>query len=98
MRSPKEIVESIIGPVTIGSMLKAYRATHELTEEVMAHKMKVTVDELHKIESGKEQLPLKEVVHLAEKLEEPKHVYARVWCEEQVKKVGMEFDDIVKVI
>lgn len=98
LRNSKKLVEKLIGPVTIGSLLKGYRVTHELTLDQMCIKIKVTKPLLQRIEAGRHHLTLKEVVTITKKLDEPKHVYARVWCEEQARLVGLDFDDIIKVI
>lgn len=98
LKNSKKIVESLIGPVTVGSLLKGYRMTHELTLDQMSKKLKVTKPLLQRIESGKHHLTLKEVVTITKKLDEPKHVYARVWCEEQSRLVGIDFDDLIKVV
>lgn len=98
LKNSKKIVEKLIGPVTVGSLLKGYRMTHEITLDGMSKKLKVTKPMLQKIESGKHHLTLKEVVSITKKLDEPKHVYARVWCEEQARLVGLDFEDLIKVI
>lgn len=98
MRDPKKVVENIIGVVTVGSLIKSYRRTHELTLNQMAKILKMAKPKLQKVESDKQRLSLKEVIKLADKLEEPKAIYAKVWCEEEVKRVGLDFDDLSKVV
>lgn len=98
LKNSKKIVEKLIGPLTVGSLLKGYRMTHELTLDQMCKKLKLTKPLLQRIEAGKHHLTLKEVVAFTKKLDEPKYVYARVWCEEQARLVGLDFDDIIKVI
>lgn len=98
MKDPKKVIENLIGAVTVGSLLKGYRLHHELTIEAMAKKIKVTKSELQKIESGKHRLTLKEVVAITKKIDAPKNVYARVWCEEEARAAGLNFDDLLIVI
>lgn len=97
-KNARHLVEQLIGPVTIGSLIKVFRSTHELTLNDLSKKLKLSKEELQKIESSSTQLSLKEVIMIAKKLDEAKHVYARVWCEEQLSRVGMDFDDIMRVI
>lgn len=98
MKNPKKVLEKIIGQVTVGSLLRGYRINNELTLDVMAKKVKMTKPMLQKVESGKHRLTLKELVTITKKLDEPKNIYAKVWCEEEVRANGMEFEDLLKVI
>ncbi len=95
--SPK-IVEQLIGPVTVGTLIKSYRRNNEITLDELARKLKITKPQLQKIESGKLRLPLKQVLLITKKLDEPPHVYAKVWCEDEVRAVGLNFDDLMQVI
>lgn len=97
-KNAKNVVEEIIGVVTVGSLFRTYRHTHELTLEELAKKLKITKLQLQKIESGRVRLPLKDLINFSTKLDEPKIVYARVWCEEEVRAVGLDFEDLVKII
>ncbi len=98
MKNPKKVLEKIIGQVTVGSLLRGYRINNELTLDEMAKKVKMTKPMLQKVESGKHRLTLKELVTITKKLDEPKNIYAKVWCEEEVRANGMEFEDLLKVI
>lgn len=82
----------------MGSLFRGFRLTHELTLDELSHKLKITKADLQKIESGSRQLTLKELVSLTKKIDEPSHLYARVWCEEQARKVGLDFSDIMHVV
>jgi transcriptional regulator with XRE-family HTH domain len=81
-KNAKNVVEEIIGVVTVGSLFRTYRHTHELTLEKLAKKLKITKLQLS----------------FSSKLDEPKIVYARVWCEEEVRAAGLDFEDLVKII
>lgn len=91
-------VEQIIGPVTVGTLIKSYRLHCELSLDELARKLKIPKPQLQKIESGKTRLPLKQVLLITKKLDEPPNVYAKVWCEEEVRAVGLNFDDLMKII
>lgn len=92
-----QAIENIIGKVTIGSLIKGYRHSNDLTLDELAKKLKISKAELQKIEAGRKKLSLKEVVSVTKKLDEPKNLYAKVWCEEEVRSVGLDFDDLTKI-
>lgn len=98
MNRTKNHLENVIGPITVGTLLRGYRKTHELSLDDMSHKLNLNKVDLQKIESSRHQLTLKEVVEITKKLDEPSHLYARVWCEEQAQKVGLDFNDIMNVV
>jgi transcriptional regulator with XRE-family HTH domain len=98
MKKPELLVDKIIGPVTVGSLLRSYRLNNELTQEHLAKKLKMTKPMLQRIESGKHRLTLKEVLSITKKLDEPKTIYAKVWCEEEVRLNGLDLDDLMRVI
>ena len=92
------MIEKLIGPVTIGHLLKTYRRNNELGLDELAKKLRISKTDLQKIESGKLHPPLKEVISFTKKLDEPPNIYAKVWCEEEVRRAGLNFDDLLKVI
>lgn len=98
MKNSEQVIEKIIGAVTVGSLLRKYRQNNEISLDKMASKLKMTKPMLQKIENGKHRLTLKEVLSITKKLDEPKNIYARVWCEEEVKANGIDFNDLLKVI
>ena len=98
MKNAKKVIEKIIGTVTVGSLLRGHRVNNEMTLDQMAKKLKMSKAMLQRVESGKHRLTLKEVVSITKKLDEPKNIYAKVWCEEEVRVNGLEFDDLLKLI
>jgi transcriptional regulator with XRE-family HTH domain len=85
------VFEKLVGPMTIGMLLKAYQVTNDLTPEQFAKKLKLTKAELLKLESGKERLTLKDTIKIAKKLEEYKDFYALVWFQEEARSAGLDF-------
>lgn len=98
MTPSQKIIEKLIGPVTIGSLLKTYRRNNELSLDELSKKLKISKSDLQKIEAGKMHIPLKQVISFIKKLDEPPNVYAKVWCEEEVRRAGLDFEDLIKVI
>lgn len=93
-----KMIEKLIGPVTIGSLLKTYRRNNELSLDELSKKLRITKTDLQKIESGKLHPPLKQVLSFTKKLDEPPNIYAKVWCEDEVRRAGLNFNDLMKVI
>lgn len=78
-------------------MIRGHRHSNEISIDQLAKILKLTKAELQKIESGKVRLPLKEVVSIAKKIDGPKNVFAKVWCEEELKAQGLSFDDLTRI-
>lgn len=93
----KTIVEKIIGPTTIGTMVASYRRCNDVSVEGLAKKLKVSKSYVTSIESGKKQLSLSDAIKLADKLGEVKELYAHVWFEEQAREAGIDVDVQVKI-
>lgn len=98
MTAINKIVEQIVGPVTIGTLLKSYRRNNELTLDELSRKLRITKTDLQKIESGKIHPSLKQVLSFTKKLDEPPNIYAKVWCEDEVRRAGLDFNDLMRVI
>lgn len=98
MNKSKKIVEKIIGPVTVGTLIKSFRRNNELSLDELSKKLKIPKTDLQKIESGKIRIPLKQVIQITKKLDEPPNIYAKVWCEDEVRAAGLDFEDILRVI
>lgn len=90
------VFEKLVGPMTIGMLLKAHQVTHDLTGEQLAKKLKLTKGELLKLESGKERLALKDTLKIAKKLEEFEDFWALIWFQEEARNAGLDFHKYLK--
>lgn len=87
----KNVFEDLVGPMSIGMLLKAYRVTNDLTQAQLEKKLKLTKGSLARIENGKNRLTLKETVKMAKKLDEYVDFYAFIWFQEEARDAGLDF-------
>ena len=85
------VFEKLVGPMTVGMLLKAHQVTNDLTAEQLAKKLKLTKNELLKLVSGKHRPTLKETIKIAKKLEEYEDFFALVWFQEEASSAGLDF-------
>ncbi len=90
------VFEDLVGPMTVGMLLKAHRVTHVLTIAQLEKKLKFAKGELARIESGRKKLTLKETLKIAKKLEEYQDFYALVWFQEEARSAGLDFQKYFK--
>jgi transcriptional regulator with XRE-family HTH domain len=87
----KNVFEDLVGPMTIGMLLRAHRVINDFTLAQLERKLKLKKGSLTNIESGKKRLTLKETIRIARKLEEYEDFYAFVWFQEEARSAGLDF-------
>ncbi len=90
------VFEDLVGPMTVGMLLKAHRVTHVMTTAQLEKKLKLAKGELARIEAGRKKLTLKETLKIAKKLEEYQDFYALVWFQEEARNAGLDFKKYFK--
>lgn len=89
--SKPSLFEKLVGPMTVGMLLKAHRVTHALGPADLERKLKLTPGELSLLESGKKRITLKETIKIAKRLGEYEDFYALVWFQEEARSAGLDF-------
>ncbi len=95
MAKAKKFLEQLVGPMTIGKLIRTYRFTNEITLQKLAEKLNVTRGFISNIETGKKSLSLDKSLEIAKKLKESTDLYASVWFEEQAREAGINFKKII---
>ncbi len=83
--------ERLLGPMTVGMLIRGYRVSNDMTLQDLAMKLDVTLGFVSNFETGKKRLSLAKTLEIAEQLGEFKEVYAQIWMEEQLRDAGLEF-------
>ncbi len=91
-----DVYESLTGPLSIGTLLHAYRTTHGMTLSQMERKLGLAKGNLARIESGKKEISLKEAVKFATKLKDDQEFYVEVWLRSVVRSNGLDPDLFIK--
>ena len=92
----KKFLEKMVGPMTVGKLLRAYRTQNDLSAQELADKLGVTKGFISNVETGKKDISLEKALELAEDLGESKDLYAGVWFESQARSAGLDFKKVIK--
>ncbi len=92
----KKFLEKMIGPMTVGKLIRAYRTQNDLSAQELADKLGVTKGFISNVETGKKDISLGKALELAEDLGESKDLYAGVWFESQARSAGLDFKKVIK--
>jgi transcriptional regulator with XRE-family HTH domain len=95
MANAKKFLEQLVGPMSVGKLLRSYRTSHDMTLQDLADKLNVTRGFVSNIEMERKSLSLDKTIAIAKKLKESIDLYASVWFEEQARKVGLDFKKII---
>lgn len=90
------IFEKMIGPLTVGILLKAYRTANALSAAEVERRLRLNKGTILKLESGKMKLSLKETVKLARMLEEAEDLYALAWLKAEAMEAGVDLERIFR--
>lgn len=90
------IFEKMIGTLTVGKLLKAYRTANALSAADVEKRLKLSKGTILNIESGKKKLSLKETVRIARKLEEAEDLYALAWLKAEAVEAGIDPERIFR--
>jgi transcriptional regulator with XRE-family HTH domain len=96
MRSARKFLNTLVGPITVGKLIRAYRTTNEISIQELAVILSVTKGYISNIETGKKEISLDKALHICEALGEVREVYAGVWFEEQARNAGLDFKKVIK--
>lgn len=88
---PQSVLEELVGPMTVGMLLKAHRVANSLTAAQLEKKLRLSRGKLASIESGKTKFSLKETIKVARKLGEYEDFYALIWFQEEARNAGLDF-------
>jgi transcriptional regulator with XRE-family HTH domain len=93
----KKFMEGLIGPMTLGRMIRAFRTTNDLTQAQLAKKLKVTVSYVSDLENDRKDVSLNQAKEIATKLGDPPALYVRIWLEQKTREAGLDFDEVLGV-
>ena len=90
MRSAREVLDEILGPVSFGQFLKAFRLSLELTQVEMAKKLKTSKQDLCDIEKERKSVSVERAVFFAKRLKHSERLFAKFAIEDQLRKSGLK--------
>ena len=96
MTSAKKILEKLVGPPTVGKLIRAYRTLNDISLQELALSLGVTKGYISNVETGKKDISLEKALQICLDLGEVKEVYARVWFEEQARNAGLDFKKVIR--
>lgn len=96
MMSAKKFLSTLIGPSTVGKLIRSHRTSNDISTQELAAILGVTKGYVSNIETGKKEISLEKALHICEALGEVREVYAHVWFEEQARNAGLDFKKVIK--
>ena len=91
------VLEKLIGPMSVGMLLRAHRLAHGLSFRQLENKLKLPKGSLPKLEVGKIKLNLNQTIKVAKKLEEFEDFWAMIWFQEQATNSGLDYHKYLKI-
>lgn len=88
MKDALKLMEELVGPVTVGMLLRAHRTGHDLDLKAMATKLGVTLSYISNVETGKKSISLGKTLEICKKLKENERLWMTVFFEEAARKEG----------
>lgn len=88
MGNALKIIEGIVGPLTIGSLVRAYRVRNDLTQDEVAAKLKVKKNYVSDIENNRKPMTLRRAIAIADALGESKQRFMEVYIECEIREAG----------
>lgn len=70
MANAKKFFEQLVGSMSVGKLLRAYRTVHDFTLQELADKLNVTSGFISNIENERKSLSLDKTIEIAKKLKE----------------------------
>jgi transcriptional regulator with XRE-family HTH domain len=83
-------------PFSFGSMMKAFRAREELTQEELAKKLGVTKSYISNIENNREVITVEQAIKFSKKLKEPASLWVEIALQDILNRAG--FNAKVKLV
>ncbi len=87
----KAQLEKLSGePFSFASILRAYRAREELTQEQLAKKLKVTKSYISNVENKRENITVEQAKKFATVLKEPVNVWVTTALQDMIDRAGIK--------
>ena len=83
-------MEKLVGPTTVGLLLRAYRTRHDVTQAQVAKLLKASKSYVSDLENDRKPLSVMQAKHIAEMLGESTELYVQVRIEQDLREAGMD--------
>lgn len=91
-----DMYEQLTGPLSIGKLLHAFRATHEWTLEKLAAKLSMPPEKLANIENEIIYPDLEQTISFAQLLHEEEDFYVEIFLRDLLRRSGLNPSSYVK--
>lgn len=92
MSSALKFMEELVGPTTIGMLVRAYRTRNNLSQKELGIIIKQTVSYVSDLERDKKPISLAQVKDIAQRLGESVGLYAKVWIQQELSEANINAD------
>lgn len=98
MSSALNFMEELVGPTTIGMLLRAYRTRNNLSQKELGKIIKQTVSYVSDLERDKKPISLLQIKEIAQRLGESVGLYAKVWIKQELSEANIDAEVDIKPI
>ena len=86
------MMESIIGPLTLGKAIRAIRLCEGYSQGDFAKKLKVTQSYLSDLENGRKEVSSQKAMKFAVILKQSKKQFVRLALQDMLRRQGIKYD------
>jgi transcriptional regulator with XRE-family HTH domain len=90
MTNALKFMEELNGPVTVGTLIRAYRTRNDLTLEALAKIIGQSKSYVSDLEHDRKPVSITLLRVFAEKMGESVELFAKVWIEQRLKEANIE--------
>ena len=91
-----QVMDKLLGPPSVGRILKDYRITNDMNQKELAKKLGVTVGFISNVETGKKRLSLSKVLEYCRKLKENEIFWMMIHFKEEGRRAGKDLHFILE--
>jgi transcriptional regulator with XRE-family HTH domain len=90
MTDALKFMEELNGPVTVGTLIRAYRTRNDLTLEALAKIIGQSKSYVSDLEHDRKPVSITQLRVFAEKMGESVELFAKVWIEQRLKEANID--------
>ncbi len=98
MKDALSFMEELVGPTTIGMLLRAYRTRNDLSQKELGKIINQTVSYVSDLERDKKPISLAQVKEIAQRLGESVGLFAKVWIKQELAEANINADVEIRPI
>lgn len=92
MSQARKFMESLVGPVTVGMLIRAFRSRMDLTLEQLGEMVGQSASYMSDLERDKKSISLAQIKDIAERMGESIEHYVIAWIRQELNEAHIKMD------